>query len=464
LRTSSATATASQGSEQLGTGVVLRWKTPSTSTPATNANTHTAATAFNSPPSAPTHTVFSGSYDRPASQGHSASYRQPENYRQSENYRQPGSNDAVASYDAPANYGGNPLRSSVATAAYQQSPNDPFSNPFGNDTQPPPALPPQESMPALPDLDPATDPLASPELPPPPDIQPLNQPPADQLAPVQPRRNEPGSILEEPPPRNPFPSQAQQASPRDRADTLDGVPGNQSERLQRRSTTSNSLSCNALRAALNNPLKELSLDVSPTYGEGLGSVGNDPNQERPRFSAAAESRDWTDYRGYVIATGRLIDMRDDRAIIETEDGERTIPVINLSDVDVAYLGETWNIPERCGTGYEQFAGREYIASTVQWKASGLSHKPLYFEDVQLERYGHETGPILQPLISTAHFFGGIVALPYNMGIHPPYECQYTLGYIRPGNCAPYMHQPIPISLRGAIAEAAVVVGAGALIP
>ena len=151
-------------------------------------------------------------------------------------------------------------------------------------------------------------------------------------------------------------------------------------------------------------------------------------------------------------------------IIETEDGERSIPTLNLSDVDVAYLGEAWNIPERCGTGYEQFAGREYVASTVQWKASGLSHKPLYFEDVQLERYGHETGPILQPLISSAHFFGGILVLPYQMGIHPPNECQYTLGYIRPGNCAPYMHQPIPLSLRGAIAEAGVVLGAGALIP
>ena len=38
--------------------------------------------------------------------------------------------------------------------------------------------------------------------------------------------------------------------------------------------------------------------------------------------------------------------------------------------------------------------------------------PLYFEDPQLERYGHSFPPCCQPLISGAHFFTRLPILPY----------------------------------------------------
>ena len=66
----------------------------------------------------------------------------------------------------------------------------------------------------------------------------------------------------------------------------------------------------------------------------------------------------------------------------------------------------------------------------------LCHKPLYFEDVQLERYGHMAGPWVQPFVSCADFFLRIPILPYEMGLEPPNECIYALGYYRPGSCAP----------------------------
>jgi hypothetical protein len=106
----------------------------------------------------------------------------------------------------------------------------------------------------------------------------------------------------------------------------------------------------------------------------------------------------------------------------------------------------------------QFAGRNWSRTNFAWKATGTCHKPLYFEDVQLERYGHSWNPVLQPFMSAGHFFGSVALLPYHMGIHPPGECQYTLGYYRPGDCAPYMIEPFPISLRGAAFEAAAVTG------
>jgi hypothetical protein len=46
-----------------------------------------------------------------------------------------------------------------------------------------------------------------------------------------------------------------------------------------------------------------------------------------------------------------------------------------------------------------------------------------------------------------------------MGVTPPTECMYALGHYRPGNCAPYMINPVPLSCRGAALEAGAVAGA-----
>lgn len=398
---------------------------------------------------------------------------------------------------------GNPLRSQVTQAAYQQLPNGTeAANPLA-DKPAPPALPPsgaplpnlpnnssapsqfgqpQTIPPAIPPalgLTPPSqgiDPLEIPELAPPPNgaenaAQPIAPQPRDSS------ENNSDSILEDNRRVNPFPPQRDQAnSPSDSDNepdllppprTLDDKLGDKdkSSELKRRNENANSGYCNEMRARIHaNPITAVSLDTSPKYGAGFRAK-QDPEKQRLDFAASAVVRDWTDYRGDVVANGRLIDLRDDRVVVDVGGGrEQLISIRDLSDIDVTYVGESWNIPERCGTGYDRFRGRNFVPATVQWTASGLCHKPLYFEQVQLERYGHETGPVLQPLISSAHFFGNIALLPYKMGIHPPAECQYTLGYIRPGNCAPYMIGPIPWSLRGAAVQAAVVTGGAALIP
>jgi len=99
------------------------------------------------------------------------------------------------------------------------------------------------------------------------------------------------------------------------------------------------------------------------------------------------------------------------------------------------------------------SNREWMMTTFMWKASGLCHKPLYFEQVALERYGHSTGPLTQPIVDGAHFFLTVPILPYKMGIEAPWECKYALGYYRPGSCAPYIIPPLPLSARGAALEA-----------
>ncbi len=124
----------------------------------------------------------------------------------------------------------------------------------------------------------------------------------------------------------------------------------------------------------------------------------------------------------------------------------------------------WKVPGECSLGDPTFIPRDWAAITYTWKASALCHKPLYFEEVALERYGHSRGPILDPLVSAAHFFVTVPLLPYEMGVEPPCECEYSLGYYRPGDCAPWIIDGFPISLRGLALECTVATGAAFAIP
>lgn len=141
----------------------------------------------------------------------------------------------------------------------------------------------------------------------------------------------------------------------------------------------------------------------------------------------------------------------------------TVDKVNLSISIKGTEGEDY--PFECsiddGT---QHVGRCWEQTTYMWKASALCHKPLYFEDEQLERYGHSFSPCFQPFISGAHFFCTLPVLPYCMGVEPPCECIYALGHYRPGSCAPYMCNPVPLSLRGALIEGGVVTGVSAALP
>jgi len=98
-----------------------------------------------------------------------------------------------------------------------------------------------------------------------------------------------------------------------------------------------------------------------------------------------------------------------------------------------------------------------------WEAPAVAHRSLCFEEVNLERYGYSYG-LAQPLLSGAHFFGKIPALPYLMTAESPRDYVYTLGHYRPGSYAPYhIHYP-PLSLRAAAVEAAAVTGLIFAIP
>jgi hypothetical protein len=132
-------------------------------------------------------------------------------------------------------------------------------------------------------------------------------------------------------------------------------------------------------------------------------------------------------------------------------------------IDVSLIAPEGDYPQYCPLSDTPFEPRCWPQITYTWKATALCHKPLYFEERALERYGHTVGPF-QPLVSGAMFFGTLPVLPYKMGMHSPWECMYVLGYYQPNSCAPWIIPPVPLNARGALLEAGAWTGGVYAIP
>ncbi|GAA5510148.1 hypothetical protein [Novipirellula caenicola] len=225
------------------------------------------------------------------------------------------------------------------------------------------------------------------------------------------------------------------------------------------------ISCEDFRQRIaSQTIDKLSLDISPPFRPDVISE-TEYQKLKTKFDESQSDRQWRTIDGRPLASGRLVDLAYEKAVIQTAHGTTEELSINrLSEADLAYISENWGLPKECLIQQVAYTERSWQNTTMTWKASNLCHKPLYFEDVNLERYGHTRGPLWQPVVSSAHFFVNIAVLPYKMGVHAPNECQYALGYYRPGNCAPWIKPPVPISLRGGLTQAAAMTGAFWLIP
>jgi len=108
--------------------------------------------------------------------------------------------------------------------------------------------------------------------------------------------------------------------------------------------------------------------------------------------------------------------------------------------------------------------RGWARTTYHWQPADLAHQPLYFDQQPLERYGQTPLPRLQPILSGAHFFASIAALPYKVGVDRVYAPVYTLGYYRPGSPAPCLRQRLPWELDAAALESGAWLGLIFLLP
>jgi hypothetical protein len=93
----------------------------------------------------------------------------------------------------------------------------------------------------------------------------------------------------------------------------------------------------------------------------------------------------------------------------------------------------------------------------------ICYRPLYFEDIKLERYGENVG-YLQTGLSGLRFFSSIAALPYKMTVRPPRSCQCSNGFSRCGDCPLPGYGRREFRLDASFVEAAAVAGVVYILP
>lgn len=150
------------------------------------------------------------------------------------------------------------------------------------------------------------------------------------------------------------------------------------------------------------------------------------------------------------------------------------------DVDIRKIpnfdGEPLELPESVplpqqgsiahSTGYSRGDSHQWGLIAYQWQPTGFAHSPLYFEEVNLERYGNEfpLSYFVQPALSGMHFYLHVPTLPYAAAAQKPWEEKYVLGQYRPGNWAPFQIDIAPLDLNAAAFAGAFYTGFAFIIP
>jgi hypothetical protein len=191
-------------------------------------------------------------------------------------------------------------------------------------------------------------------------------------------------------------------------------------------------------------------------GETTDSAPRKPAAEPARRERPEEGR------------AKLKEARNDSTLMDFESRPITALTVNIGhkagekpqDVGQAQLARM-----QAKTDDGVFA-RNWPMVCYQWEAPALAHRPLYFEEVNLERYGYgvKYARVAQPAISAGQFFLTLPILPYKMLAEPAREPVYTLGHYRPGSDVPYQVVVPPPDLSGATIEAGVMTGLIFVIP
>jgi hypothetical protein len=141
-------------------------------------------------------------------------------------------------------------------------------------------------------------------------------------------------------------------------------------------------------------IRNFRLDSSPDFVQVYQNTDRTGALTKENFVNKSPMRTWRGEQGEYIAEGKLVDYVYGTVVLEQSDGKRVSYLQRkLSDADQVFVSEAWGVPVTCPLGDQGFAPRFFVDSTFTWKASGACNKPLYFEDVALERYGHEWGPL-----------------------------------------------------------------------
>lgn len=207
-------------------------------------------------------------------------------------------------------------------------------------------------------------------------------------------------------------------------------------------------------------------DVEPSVPAPTGAVST-----RQAVVALAESGQWLaalqqpSASNLPAPTNELELTEEQRATAEEiaaiEDGLKPIgQVFALTKPEAGELPKNYaamRFAQEGQVAHRMGFSRAKAESEMMWEAPAVAHRPLYFEDINLERHGYKI-PLVQPAMSAAHFFGRVPLLPYLAASEGHRKPQYTLGHYRPGDYAPYSLYVPRLKLDGSLAEAAFITG------
>jgi hypothetical protein len=101
------------------------------------------------------------------------------------------------------------------------------------------------------------------------------------------------------------------------------------------------------------------------------------------------------------------------------EGQTEMPnAVRTKGDDLSYGAENWDPLGYC------------------WASPAFCHKPLYFEQPNLERYAKYPNCTVATIGSIGHFYGTALLLPAKFAMKPCWSSSCTLGNHRPGDCNP----------------------------
>jgi hypothetical protein len=141
----------------------------------------------------------------------------------------------------------------------------------------------------------------------------------------------------------------------------------------------------------------------------------------------------------------------------------------IEQIPLVMQGDGQTLPPDCSQNLFHAAGsapgsRFGSYAGMHWQPTNMFHRPTYFEDVAVERYGQSRFPHFQPIISGAKFATTFPILPYKMALERPFSCVTTMGLAPPGDCTACVKEKIPWRWNAALAEAVVVTGLAFALP
>jgi hypothetical protein len=107
---------------------------------------------------------------------------------------------------------------------------------------------------------------------------------------------------------------------------------------------------------------------------------------------------------------------------------------------------------------------EWYTSVAGWTAPEFYTRPLYFEQINFERYETSAPAWTRPALSYAQFLRTIPVLPYKIGANRPTDPIYTVGHYPYGQVAPSQSSWGKLSKRGMLFQGAATTGLIFFVP